>query len=486
MNAQVLCPPASQTLDPLVADMKNWVLENLYPLNKAILLGEVAPEVMIDRANAELLCKLPAVETLGPRHAWPIFTLITALGTCVERHIQQAFRKRYPEEKITLGEGLRLLYVNQNIPFLTYVYELAAAINHPRRDSFTTFIEFNGPCVEVNYPGTQTPVYRMGGLFPDGAFITFTGGVLEEGFIRLLKLSTALQGATNLLLEKIHLGQVALDSLEAVQLATGAASYTYAMRDLMEGFLQDQRFTPDFFMDEFRQYAIRWSTTPGEMPSSASQDPASLLRDIVLFSDLMPPTPHFGGFRDHVQHMFPMMRPQAVESIKEALSRDSLEAQLESFLGEDFEILRSGDAEARIALIQKRPWLAAYIELYRSQFENSRAHYSSILKYLAAPKQKRDRVKDPRENVTVVPNSHGSSGMDPRGILRQLHDARSDNPLVCLSGWSKIHEQCQEILDRLAPNTLNNAPGNLVGFLPSEDNSDYIAEIWSARSLPIG
>ena len=80
-------------------------------------------------------------------------------------------------------------------PFVEYYREVADRIGHPRRDSFVTFVEHNGPEVEILHPARRDVLHVVPAAFEDGAYVTFTGRDEEIDFIRLLKECAGLQAA---------------------------------------------------------------------------------------------------------------------------------------------------------------------------------------------------------------------------------------------------------------------------------------------------
>ena len=54
------------------------------------------------------------------------------------------------------------------------------------------------------------------------------------------------------------------------------------------------------------------------------------------------------------------------------------------------------------------------------------------------PKRERDARDDPRERATVVPNTHGTTGMDPLRLVRELDEARAAHPLAALGSQARV------------------------------------------------
>jgi hypothetical protein len=461
VEASMICNPNS---------LKEWIFAEFYPMNTKVLQSELTHEEMADRVNRHVLMNLPAIHELGLREAWQLLTLLGILGTSVERHVQQSVRRQSPPLSVTPGSGLALLFVNQEQPFLEYFQALADTLHHPHRDSFITYIEMNGPCVEVKHPATGQPMYGLGNLFEDGAFLTFTGKPEEVEFITLLKQSVGLQGAANLLIEEAMTHSDGIRSQEAIQSLTTAATFMFAIRDLIADFIRRSPFPTDFFLDEHRQYAVRWYANRKVKASSAANDDSSLLRDLLLFTELVPHREGFSGFRSHVRDIYQVLLPDAVERLEQAMSSESLEVRISQELQCDLAELLTWGEDQMAALIQDHPWFAACLVLYRSQHEVSKAHFSTIMKYLVWPKRKRDKLGDLREQVTVVSNERGSTGMEPMGIMTWLDQARAHHPLAVLGHRSSIIQRCSTILQHYVPHPIEMPFEALVRFLPSGTN----------------
>lgn len=447
--------------------LKEWIFSEFYPMNTKILQGELTAEEMARIVNHHALMELPTIDTLNSREAWQILTLLGIFAASVERHAQQAVRRQASAEEVIPGRGIAMLLINGKQPFLEYFQALADRLNHPHRDSFITYIEMNGPCTEVTHPGTGQPLYRLGDLFEDGAFLTFTGNVQEKEFITLLKKSISLQGAANLLMEEALNHPEGLQAREAIQALTTAATFMFSIRDLIADFIRRAPFSTDFFLDEFRQYAIRWYADRKIKASSAANDDSALLRDLILFTDLIPPREGFSGFRSHVRDTYHVLLPDSVAHLERAMNRESLEVRVSQALQLDLETLLTLKENQVTELLQNHPWLAACLVLYRAQSEASKTHFSTIMKYLVWPKRKRDKTSDPREQVTVVPNVRGSTGMEPMGIMMWLDQARAQHPLAVLGHRSSAIQLCSTLLEQYSPHPIEMPFERLVTFLPA-------------------
>jgi len=447
--------------------LKQWIVCEFYPMNARALREELTPEEMASLVNHHALMELPAIDTLNTREAWQILTLLGILATSVERHTQQAVRRQSTAQEVIPGRGLAMLFINGKQPFLEYFQALADRLHHPHRDSFITYIEMNGPCTEVIHPGTRQPIYRLGNLFEDGAFLTFTGNVQEEEFITLLKKSVSLQGAANLLMEEALNHPEGIEAPEAIQAFTTAATFMFGIRDLISDFIRRAPISADFFLDEFRQYAIRWYAERKIKASSAANDDSALLRDLILFTELVPPQEGFSGFRSHVRDIYQVLLPDAVERLERAMNRESLEVRISQAIQHNLETLLTLKEGQVTELLQNHPWLAACLVLYRAQSEASKAHFSTIMKYLVWPKRKRDKANDPREQVTVVPNVRGSTGMEPMGIMTWLDRSRAQHPLAVLGHRLLVVQLCSTILKQYTSHPIEIPFDELVTFLPT-------------------
>jgi hypothetical protein len=57
---------------------------------------------------------------------------------------------------------------------------------------------------------------------------------------------------------------------------------------------------------------------------------------------------------------------------------------------------------------------------------------------VVTPKRERDARDDPRERATVVPNTHGTTGMDPLRLVRELDEASAAHPLAALGSQARV------------------------------------------------
>jgi hypothetical protein len=212
-------------------------------------------------------------------------------------------------------------------------------------------------------------------------------------------------------------------------------------------------------------------------PLSASQDPASLLRDVMLFQRMIPIPNGYFDFHNHVRSYYPVMINSAANQLEDTMYKQSLDLQISQKLGIRLNYLNGQDTKASLQLLNKSPWLAGYLELYKAQSLTSKAHFSAVVKYLVIPKMKRDVVNDLREQMMIVSNTHGNSGMDPAGILKWLNRARSTHPIVAVASIHSIRCQCREVIEKISPSAFSYPPPRLAQLL--NDNPQSIGvRIW--------
>jgi hypothetical protein len=427
-----------------IAGAKAWVLERLPALNRSAYGGHMTDGELACLVN-EVLRGAPPPRDLGGRQAMQALMLLGVCGSSVERHAQQA--RRRAGEPASPGHGLdKLLAAGR--PFVEYFAELADRLGHAHRDSFVTFVEHNGPAVCILHPERRELLHVVPAAFEDGAYITFTARPEELEFIRLLKECAGLQGAANLFLERLQDPATALDGPDAVSAGLHAATLMLAIRAKLVEFMRQSAFDADFFLDVLRQYACHWSARTPLRPPSGANDDTSLHRDVMLFHELLPASGDFPGYNVHVEHVCSVLMPAAVQTLAAAMASPSIEARLLARLGTTRDALGRLDAPACEALLDAHPWVAALLAVYDAQRDLSRAHYGTVTRYLTGPKHHRDACADPRERFTVVPNTHGTTGMDPLRIVRALDEARANHPLAAV-GARAPRARLADVLQRL-------------------------------------
>jgi hypothetical protein len=425
--------------------MKDWVVAQLPRLNRNARCG-MPVGGMIRVLNRELLAGAPPRCTLTDSTSMQVLSILGLVGSSVERHAQQAaIRENRPSE---IGAGLARLMVRDDEPFLAYFQAVADRVGHPHRDSFVTYVERNGPTLEALHPASGQVVHRLSAGFADGSSLLYSGTPDEMSFIGLLREAVCLQAAANRFLEQVARSP-RLSDQEPLRAALWSAMLIFAIRARIVDFMRNASFGEDFFLDVLRQYAVPWyRDRPLRAPSGANDDMA-VLRDVLLFRDLIPPGPGFAGFRAHVRHVCPILLHASARHIESALEMPAIDERIEAALGLSIASLDELSDDDATALVTGQPWIAAYLELYQAQRDLSRAHFSTVRKYLISPKQRRDASGDPREKVTVVNNGQGTTGMAPGGVLQQLDDARSQHPLVRLSARRMLAEPIRQGLRAL-------------------------------------
>jgi hypothetical protein len=112
-----------------------------------------------------------------------VLILLGLCGSSMERHAQQQMLRRAlamgaqsMQPQPTPGRGLEKLLVGRHQRFIGYFQRVADVIGHPYRDSFTTFIEYNGPAIAILHPDTGERIHRLPAGFPDGTLVTLESG----------------------------------------------------------------------------------------------------------------------------------------------------------------------------------------------------------------------------------------------------------------------------------------------------------------------
>jgi hypothetical protein len=425
--------------------MKAWVQEHLPELNELAFNGSLRAEDLAAILSSKLLTRLPPARMLNTRQAWQVLIVLGCCGSSVERHAQQACVRR--GKTAAAGTGLSWVTVRGGRQrFVEYFHQVADFVRHPYRDTFATFVEHNGPTIRVFHPATGKVLHTLSAAFDDGAYLTFSANPEERQFILLLKECAALQGAANLFLEKLQGLAAPLHDRRAVNAALHAATLLLAVRAKLQEFMAKSRFSAEFFLDVLRQYACPWSVSNPLRPPSGANDASALQRDVILFTDLIPAQPGFPGFRSHVRRVFSVLTQPAIDRIERSMAAPSIEARLLVRLGKARLSACDRTAVEVDNLLAAEPWLPAYVSLFEAQSQVSRTHYATVLKYLVRPKQMRDQQADPRERITIVPNTHGTTGMEPLGIMRDLDLARAGHLLrgIARHGKMQVRRQLED------------------------------------------
>jgi hypothetical protein len=222
--------PAGEHVTTLIGGMKTWVVGKLPDLNHEAYSGHLSYEAMAALLNDEVLHRAPPVEELNPEQAMQVLMLLGMCGSPIERHAQQqtlrrelaAVEQQAPPKPtpITPGQGLERLLAGRQHRFTDYFQRVADLIGHPYRDSFTTFIEYNGQAIAILHPETGEVTHGLPAGSPDGTLFTFTKQQAEVDFIRLLKECAGLQGAANMFLEQLQQSCSSVAHREAISAAS--------------------------------------------------------------------------------------------------------------------------------------------------------------------------------------------------------------------------------------------------------------------------
>jgi hypothetical protein len=207
----------------------------------------------------------------------------------------------------------------------------------------------------------------------------------------------------------------------------------FAVRAKIVEFMRSSSFHADFFLDILRQYACPWYRDQAVRAPSGANDPTALHRDVMLFPELVPSSEQFPGYKAHVKHVCGVLMPHDVQRINRACSTESLEEQICQQLHLTKKEINELDERAVLGVLASHPLLAAYALLYKAQRDVSRAHYGTVRQYLINPKRARDAQADHREAIIIVANTHGTTGMDPLHIMKQLDEARAHHGLASIS-----------------------------------------------------
>ncbi|MEM7129543.1 MAG: hypothetical protein AAF702_24635 [Chloroflexota bacterium] len=435
---------------------KSWVADNLPQLNRRALQNDLGFADMATLLNHQVLSDAPHAEETADRDVVGILLTLGLIGSSVERHAQQqkmaqtlkdgrtSYASRMKE--IKPSEGLSTLLVQDSIPFADYFQGMADKIGHPHRDSFMTLIEYNGPGVEVRHPRTRQVIYRLSAAFKDSRFSTFSGTETEHNFFRLVKETFALQTGANQYIEQVQAPENSLDSKEAVDAALTATQLMLAIKAQMLDFMKYKAFDIDFFLDEFRQYQCLWYADRYLKPPSAANDTAALYRDLMLFENLVEPYEYFPGFRAHATDICSVLLPHDAQMLQSAMALPSIERKILNTLGMEKADLKGVNAGSAVALLKKHPWLTAYSQLFNAQRDVSSTHFALVLKFLVRPQQQRAINQDDRNNVTIVDNDQGVTGMDPNDILVRLNEARKHHLLTWMNSITNVKHLAKSFL----------------------------------------
>jgi hypothetical protein len=194
------------------------------------------------------------------------------IGSSLERHNQEDGRRP--------GEALAALQVGR-WPFRRYIATLASRVGGPPRDSFQSFVMWNGSLVDVYLPGDTEPLLQFPNVFQSSP-LTFSDDPAELLFLSLLKRCAALEAAANLLLWPLCEGLFELDDPAALTRVEDATVLMQCIRSEMKRFRHSKDFTAPFFLDVLRQYACAWDGEGSYSAPSGAHDVEYVVRDLLL------------------------------------------------------------------------------------------------------------------------------------------------------------------------------------------------------------
>jgi hypothetical protein len=443
-----------------------WTLEYLPALNEQVYQGTRTAKEMAASIEQSILNYLPAIDSTSLELKQQLLVVLGMLGSSLERHAQQEFlkaeqvqidrgKKDHPDPVIP-GSGLDMLQVGTSKKFVSYFQQLAESIGHPARDSFASFIVFNGPGLRVKHPVNGETICTVPDVLPGGKYCTFTNQLAEVEFICLLKKSFVLQKAANIFLEDLQEPTTDLTTPDAISSALNAAILMKSIYAQMLEFMKLSSFSVDFFLDYLRQYACLWYSDFYLKPPSGANDYASIERDLILFDELFSPAGGWPGYHQYAREVFSVILPDEIDKLKTAMARQSLESKICNYLSTNMIQLEQLSLQEMQDLLTAQPWLVAYCHVYISQKNLSHLHYSSVKKYLIRPKKVRDLKCDRRESIAVVSNRYGTTGMDPLGILKSLDLARSNHPLAKLDNFKDTRSTIEQLSKLFGYSELSN------------------------------
>ncbi len=395
-----------------------WTLTELPKLNRAILSGHQAPEILTDRLRRDVLRELPAARALRPRDARRVVVLLGLAASSVARHHQEAdiSRKAAPERCFDV-----LAVGRDETPFLRYFAELAAATGtgHPDRDCYASLVRWNAPQTRVEVDGEC--VAQVPGDFPDLRIRTYTGDPGEVSFFELLKKSEAFEFAVNETLEPVASGAVDACSPEAADRALASTRLMYALIRFNQAFAtrapERGGLRTGHFLDVFRQFAVHWRL--GDLPPTGAQDPEFIRRDLLLGID-------FPAYPRQVRHIGPSLLAAERAMLEHCLGRRTLPALVLHSLGLSAAALAESPPEQLGRIVREHPQLAAWYGLLAANAKFGAVHLMLTEKYLFKPQ--RDRDVSGVGDHPLVSNRRGTTGME-EPLLVQLTRARRNHPL---------------------------------------------------------
>jgi hypothetical protein len=328
------------------------------------------------------------------------------IGSSLERHNQEDGRRP--------GEAVAALQVGR-WPFRRYIATLASRVGGPPRDSFQSFVMWNGSLVDIYLPGDTEPILQFPNVFQSSP-LTFSDDPAELLFLSLLKRCAALEAAANLLLWPLCEGLFELDEPAALTRVEDATVLMQGIRSEMNGFRHSKDFTATFFLDVLRQYACAWDSEGSYSAPSGAHDVEYVVRDLLLGT----PVSHLD---DHIDDLFHVLAPSAQTTIQRARSVSSFTVRLGHRLGVDLERqLPTMTQRELTVVVESNPWLAAYHALYKASAEISASHWAMVYSYLVSPMKQREL------DAVVVSNHAGTGGLTME-VIRQFMSDRAKHVL---------------------------------------------------------
>lgn len=399
----------------------HWTLTQLPRLNRAILSGEVALDVLTQQLRHAVLDELPPARSLAPIDARRLLVLLGLAGASVARHYQEAdlSRKARPTESFD-----RLPVGRDAIGFLDYFAELAAVsgTGHPPRDCYASLVRWNLPETRIEFHGET--IATLPGCFPGLEIRTYTNDPGEVAFFELLKKSEAFELAVNETLEPIVAGELDILDPEAERRGRSAVRLMNALIRINQDFAatppERGGLRTGHFLDVFRQFAVHWR--PGDLPPTGAQDPEFIRRDLLLGID-------FADYPRLVQKISPALLDEERSKLEGCLGRRTLPELLLSATGLSAADL-AAPADRLGGMVSENRHLVIWHRLLAANAKFGAVHLMLTEKYLFKPQRDRDRtgVGD-RE---LVSNRRGTTGMD-EPLLVQLARARQNHPLRALN-----------------------------------------------------
>jgi hypothetical protein len=400
---------------------ERFTLDELPPLNRAILARAQAPSALVHALNTRVLPALPPPAALTPWQARRLVVHLGLWGSSVSRHLQEADLSLLERPEVTL----EVLHAGAaGVPFQAYFAEVAlrTGAGHAPRDTYASLVRWNVPTVDVVWQGER--LVTLEGAFEGPHVRTYTGDPGEVLFLVLLKKAEALEAAANELIEPLAAGDAGYDhdAEESLARMRRAASLLLAVHHTNHQFTATGEggamlLSADHFIDVLRQFAVHWRR--GDVPPSGAQDPEYLARDLLLGIE-------FPGYDVHVRRVFPALLEEERERLERWMSRPSLPHRVLLAAGFGPADLAAASADALLEMARRWPSLAACYLLMRANAKVSSSHLGLTKRFLFNPMRARDRqgIAD----SPLVSNRAGTTGMLEQ-LLERLNRGRQEHLL---------------------------------------------------------